>query len=198
MTVTVEILKGLAMQALNMAKTECEQKRFMGLFLATYHEGEQLHRMARLEAMIAKMLGADWLNDGGKKDAAFSLLCEACKAVPPDAIVCVMASNMFRETPKMEALPEERRRTMLDRGHDYHHQLVKEGMLEIVDSMTSLAQSREDVVLFAQEVDDGRFIGQAECKIECKQAQFDGRLKLYKDEPMSPEMQRFLAKRGRV
>jgi hypothetical protein len=38
-------LKGLALQALNMAKRDLERNNRLGCFLASHHAGEGIHRM---------------------------------------------------------------------------------------------------------------------------------------------------------
>lgn len=180
-------LIGLARQALNMMKTAMERGH-RGILLANYYEGEGVHRMDRVEKILADLLGEDWLDHGGKKDAAFMVLRKATEVFPqkPDAIIIVTASNMFKPTEKMQALPLEKQKKLINQGHDRHHKLAAEGYLKLIDSFTALVQTPERACISTQEVDGQFFVGQPDTRC-LNQAEFGGRLKMFGEDPFEKE-----------
>lgn len=179
MTMTGPQLQGLAAQALNLAKSDIRNKRWRACLIATYHEGEQLYRMRKIENLLEERLGEYWLNDDDKKDMGFGLLRMAFLERPPDAVMWVTGANEFRVTEKLRALPEEKGRWWLAGGHERHHQAVREGLMTIHDALVALAQSAELVCVYMQRVLPGAvFAGQPDVKF-FPQADFDGRLKFY-------------------
>lgn len=176
---TDEALKGIAFQAVNMAKRDMLRKEWASCLLASWHEGEQLHRMAKIERLIRERLGEDWLNSGEKKDIAFGLMRTFIQIAPPDAFVFVTAINRFVPTPKLRALPHEEILRILDQGHEGHHQAVRNGLLELQDALAATAQTSERVCMYVQQVGwGGAFIGQPEVNIGPLE-DFDGRMKMY-------------------
>jgi hypothetical protein len=171
-------LQGLGAAALNMAKRDIEQGGF-NFLLATYHTGEPLYRMKKVEALIIQKLGKDWLNHGRTKDAGFHVMRVAVHVLPPDAVVFVTAANGFSATEKFEALPQAQQDELLEAGHDRHHQAVREGLLEIQDVLLAIAQSPERVCMYQQGIDrHGGLVGQPQARC-CPQDDYDGRMKLY-------------------
>jgi hypothetical protein len=167
-------LQGLAAQALNLARRDYERKNF-NFLLASYHQGTALHRMTKVEALIIEKLGEDWLNSGRKKDIGMGLMALATHYKPPDAIMFVTAANMFRQTAKFDKLSRAEQDKIIQAGHDRHHEGVKQGLFELVDSMVSVAQTPERVCNYMLEMKRDavpvvHFFDQSE---------FDGRLKMY-------------------
>jgi hypothetical protein len=173
-------LQGFAAQALNIAKHDIEQNGEFNFLLASYHESDTppIHRMTSIETLIIGRLGKDWLNNGRKKDVGFYMLRMAVKMLPPDAVVFATAANKFKATAKLAALPMKQQLDMLDTNHDRHHQMVKEGLLELHDTLCVLVQTPTRVCQYAQEIHHGQFVGKPEM-IFTAQAVFDGRLKMY-------------------
>ncbi len=81
---TDQEMLGLAAQALNMAKRDLEAGNF-NFLLAGYFEGEALHRMKKVEELILKHLGENWLNSGQTKDVGFGVMRTAVDLMPPHA-----------------------------------------------------------------------------------------------------------------
>jgi len=175
---TDAILQGLALQALNMAKVDVQRNQFICL-MAVYHEGSPLYRMKRIEARFVETFGQNWLNDGRKKDAVFDGLRFCVDAGKPDAVVFVTPSNMFKPTSKLEKLPPEQQKAIINQGHDGHHQAVRQGLFTIHDVLCAVAQNDKRVCLYNQSVrSSGLFYGQPQVDF-FDQADFDGRLKMY-------------------
>jgi hypothetical protein len=174
-------LQGLAAQALNMAKREMERGSF-NFLLASWHEGETLHRMRTIERTIIEKLGEDWLNGGRTKDLGFGLLKLATAMLPPDAMVFVCVSNFFEPTERLLALSLEEQHKTLGQTHDGHHQAVKEGLLKLCDALTAVAQTPERMCSYMQKVAVGRrvvrFLDQPVVQL-FDQSDFSGRMKLY-------------------
>jgi hypothetical protein len=170
-------LTGLAAQALNMAKRDLEQGDF-NFLVASYHEGETLHRMADLETLVVERLGEDWLNHGATKDLGFLVFRTAVQLMPPDAFVFVTAGSAFKPTERFFQLPEAQQRELLDAGHDRHHQAVKDGILAINDALVAVAQTPERVCHYQQDL-VGRGVFSKAQSFCAPQAEFDGRMKLF-------------------
>jgi len=171
-------LQGIAMQALNLAKKDCECKsKFKGL-IACWYEGEPLRRMTTVETAIVEKLGPDWLDHGYKKDHAFQILRAACDALKPDAMVFVTATNMFEPTAKLIQLGEKAVKKLVQETHDAHHQAVRDGLLSIQDALIATAQTPQRVCLYRQPYRNSEFIGRPEVALFA-QVEFGGRLKMY-------------------
>jgi hypothetical protein len=171
-------LQGFALQALNMAKRDLQRNKF-NFLLATYAEGEGLHRMRRIEEAIIEKLGEDWLNSGDTKDAGFWILRQATAICPPEAIVFVSVINKFSSTKKMLALSREEQERHLV-SHEAQHRAVGEGLLTMVDALFATAQTPGRVCLYVQDIHArrGLFIGQPEVAIG-DQEQLGGRVKFF-------------------
>jgi hypothetical protein len=185
MPVTDEELRGMALQALNMAKRELERGKPLGCFMATHHAGENIHRMDMVEKLLAEKLGEDWLNDEDKKDIGFGLMRQLLGVAwnnvePPDAFIIVTEANRFEPTKKMQKLPQEEQLAIANGGHAGHHRAVREGYFKLVDCLHALAQTPERVCLYVQPVDPPRFVGQPRVEF-FDQKNFGGRLKMYGD-----------------
>ena len=109
---TDQELEGLAAQAFNMARRDLEQRRGFNCLLASYHAGESLHRMERLERLLAEKLGERWVGDASVKEAAFDLIRMATGMLPPDAIVIACAVNRFVPTEKFHEEAFEKRQDL--------------------------------------------------------------------------------------
>jgi len=144
-------LQGIAAQALNMAKRDQEQGKF-NFLVATYHAGEGVHRMSKIEAEIVNALGTDWLNSGARKDIGFGIL-QLCVALrPPDAIVFVTGTHLFKPTAAFNKLPREEQEKVLDGPHSVHHRAVRDGLLELSDAWYATAQTPERACMYIQEL----------------------------------------------
>jgi hypothetical protein len=181
MKITDAQLQGLALQALNMAKRELERSDFNCL-LASYHEGESLHRMKSIERMLIEKLGKKWLSGGHTKDLGFGLFKLVTAMLPPDAMVFVSIVNFFEPTERLLALSLEEQHKILGQTHDGHHQAVKEGLLKLCDAMTPLAQTPDRVCQYVQKIESDRrgvrFLDQPAVHL-FDQSDFDGRMKLF-------------------
>lgn len=167
-------LKGIAAQALNLAKLDRERGQF-NFLLASYHEGEGLHRMTKIEATIIQMLGEEWMNSGARKDIGFGIIRLATAILPPDALVFVTAANGFAPTAKFHALPLDQQKALIDAGHDRHHEAAKEGFFELHDIWAVVAQTAERVCLYEQANEPD---AKPHCRF-CPQDEFGGRMKVY-------------------
>jgi len=175
-------LEGLAAQALNLAKRDKERGQFICL-LASYDQQEGLHRMSKVEKIIADKLGENWLNNGRAKDLAFDLLRRAVQAMPPDAVIFVTAANMFKATAKMETLSIDEQRRRIERGHDAHHQMAAEGYFEIIDCLIAVAQTPARICHRLQAIPPRGHQPPPPETTFFNQEEFDGRLKFYGEEP---------------
>jgi hypothetical protein len=171
-------LQGIALQALNMAKTEFEHTGSFGGLLAIYHQDKGLHRMTQIEVLIREKFGEDWLNNARKKEAAFHVLRIACSILRPEAVIFATAINAFRPTKKLMQMGSEAIEEILDRGHPGHHKAVQDGLLSIRDAFFASAQTAQRVCLYTQTIQHGRFTGQPDVHF-LDQNQFDGNLKMY-------------------
>jgi hypothetical protein len=171
-------LQGLGAQALNMAKGDMERGQFNFLF-ASYHQGEGLHRMKSIEALVVEKLGEEWLNSGRAKDMAFKMLRMATSMLPPDGIVIVTAANRFSPTEKLLALPLAEQEAVVNASHHRHHKAVEEGLLTVCDSLHALVQTARRVCQYIQDYEPGAlFLSKPETRFYA-QADFGGRLKMY-------------------
>jgi hypothetical protein len=98
--------------------------------------------------------------------------------VAPDAFIIVTAGNAFKPTEKLQKLSFQERQTILNGGQDRHHLPVREGLPELVDCLSALAQTPERVCRYVQTVDHGWSVGQPEVRF-FDQKDFDGRMKMY-------------------
>jgi hypothetical protein len=151
---TDELMTGLATQAFNMARCDMEQGGFTFL-VATYHEGEGLHRMAKVENSIALALGTDWLDHGRTKDAAYGLLRTVVQLHPPDAVIFVSGVNSFTPTENFQKLSDAEQLELLNSNHDRHWQEVAKGNLEVCDALMVIVQNAARVCLLKQTLPDG-------------------------------------------
>lgn len=170
-------LQGLALQALNLAKKDYERGHFSFL-LASYSEGETIHRMKRVEATISEKLGSDWLNDARKKDAAFGILRAISMVAPVDALMIVTGCNMFVPTPALLERPIEEQGALMHHGHDRHHKAVKEGLLSVADGLVSVAQTPLRMCSYVQRIGRAGFLDAPEVHF-FDQCNFAGRLKMF-------------------
>ena len=187
-------LQGIALQALNIAKTEFEHAGSFGGLLASYHHGSGLHRMTQVEQAIREKVGEDWLDNESKKSHVFSVLRWICRAAPPEAMVFATAVNAFLPTEKLIHMGPEALEKMLDSGHKRHHQAVQEGLLSLQDAFLAVAQTAQRVCLYTQTCERGRFLGQPDVKF-FDQDHFDGRLKMYGTE--GEAVRNFASKSGK-
>jgi len=177
--VTDKQLEGLAMQALNLAKTDRQYKRWRGFLVADWHEGGQLHRMRKVERTIIELAGEDWLDHGDLKSRAFGIMRMVVKFLNPGALVFVTACNRFVATPQLMALPKKEIEQLMNASHERHHEAAAEGLLELQDAFIATAQTAERVCTCTHRVGRrGALLGQPEVQF-FPQAHFDGRMKMY-------------------
>lgn len=166
-------LEGLAAQAFNMARTDIERGTF-NFLLASYHAGERLHRMRKIEQLVIERCGEDWLNSEPMKDHVFGLLRLFLALAPPEAMVFACVINKFIPTEKFDALEMDAQKKILTGGHPGHHRAVQQGYLRIVDALTAIAQTTERICIRNQginaDVPEVSFWAADE---------FEGRMKLY-------------------
>lgn len=193
---TDQQLRGLAAQAFNLAKKDLERKGF-NFLLAAYHEGETLHRMRDLEAVLIQRLGREWLNSGRSKDIGFGIIRLGVFLAPPDAVMFGSVINKFEPTERLLALGPEKQRELADGGHDAHHEAVRDGLLTVCDALHITAQSEERVCLYMQNLAGG-----ARPDVHfCQQQEFGGRMKMYGNDPaellakLPPEIRKMIPKR---
>jgi hypothetical protein len=171
-------LQGIAAQALNMAKRDIE-KGIFNFLLASYNEGDGLHRMAKVESVIIERLGENWLGDWQRKAAAFGVLRAATDMMPSDALVFVTAGNGFAATPKFWALPEEKQEALRAAGHERHHSAVAAGLLTVSDVLIAVAQTPERVCIYKQNVNElHQLTGPPQTSFSF-QHEFEGILKMF-------------------
>jgi hypothetical protein len=159
------------------------RKQF-SFYLGFYGENG-LQRGSRIEALIAKKLGVDWLNDGAKKDAAFGIMQAASALLPPAAIVMVTAMNLFKPTARFEALPSEKQEYYAS-GNNRHHEGAKLGYFTIADGFWAIVQTPERVCIATQIIGGDR----PEKSVFMDHDDYDGRTKMY---PAKDEALRMLA-----
>ena len=166
-------LEGLGAQALNMAKRDMERGRF-NFLLASYHAGEGLHRMTKVEALINKKLGMGWLNDGRSKDIGFGLIRAMAETLPPEAIVFACVINNFATTEKFNELTREKQTELAHGGHDKHHQAVRDGYMKVCDALMASVQTPTRICLYRQNIHEDK-----PTSTFFDQEGFDGRLKFF-------------------
>lgn len=176
---TDQELLGAARQTLNMARADWELQGWpTGIVLASYHATDvpPLRRMRLIEALLQNKLGKSWLNDDAKKDHGFYVLRLGTLALPPDAVVIVTPTNAYQTTAKFKL-----RGKAVSRATDTpekRRQLVAEGQMELVDSVTATAQTPERVCGVCQPVERGVYVGEPRTHF-FDQAQFSGRMKMF-------------------
>lgn len=173
-------LQGFANQALNMARRDLRDPKVEFNFLLGlwFDNGEGFYRAKRIEALVIEKLGKEWLSSGAAKDFGFDLIRLSVKTMPPEAIVFVTATNQFIPTKKLLARPEEEQRALANSSHDRHHEGVKQGLYEILDGLTAVAQTPERVCMCSVIV--GRTDIPPDIRL-IEQDDFGGRLKMYGD-----------------
>ena len=187
---TDQELQGIAVQALNMARTDYEQGQFDFILGFVGTESRSLHRMRLIEEMLVEKLGPHWLNHGGRKDAGFLMLAYAVSQLPPLAVCMVTGVNRFEGTEKFYALPPEEQLKLVDSGHGRHHEAVREGLLTMQDAFVSLVQTKDRVCFCT--VNRKALSAQPETKF-CNQTELEGRIKLYGHDPetLQAELSRY-------
>jgi hypothetical protein len=177
---TDEELKGISAQALNMAKLDIERNQFNFLFAAYFADDTPpLHRMEKIEALVVKQLGQEWLNCGATKDIGFGVLRMAMRMLPPEAVVIVTAVNAFVPTEKFQSLPVKQQRKLMRETHEAHHAAAREGLLDLRDALVAIAQTPERVCQYMQTYGPGSIpLGTASASF-FPQKDFGGRLKMY-------------------
>lgn len=173
-------MEGVARQALNMMKRDAEQGRFR-FFFGVYYDGSGLRRLRRTETLIDKIVGADWLEVGRKKDAAFDIMREAigvlaASRLAPGAVIFGAAANMFKMTPQFDGLPRERQKEIVDGDGERRRRAVREGYLTYHDSLTCWVHTPARVCFCAQENGDP----EVEMNV-CDQNDVYGRQKFFKE-----------------
>ena len=98
-------------------------------------------------------LGKGWLGDDAKKDHGFNVLRLATLAMPPDAVVIVTPTNAFKPTAKFKFRDETAKRAT--DTPEKRRRLVAEGLLELIDSVTAVAQTPQRVCSYVQRVERG-------------------------------------------
>ena len=176
---TDELLKGLATQAANMAKTEIRYRHQLNGILAIYHEGQGLHRLRKIEQEVEEKCGKAWLDSGRAKDILFGVLATGAKALPPDAIVIATGGDRFEPTAALLALsPEDQMRI-----RDAHHPRELPQYFQPHDVLMVLVQTPDRVCIYTQRLGPrGMLLGEPEIKCG-PQSAFDGRLKMFGVEP---------------
>jgi hypothetical protein len=196
---TDQLLKGLAAQVANMAKTELRYRHELNGILASYHEGEGLHRMRKIELMVQGVAGKDWLNHDHAKDMLFAVLRvanlrHAAGVTMPDALVIATAGDAYLTNDAYAALSDAERAALedlLDRGETHRRDHPK--YFDTWECLSVVSQSADRVCIYHQKFERGLLIG--EPKIDFfDQSQFSGRLKLYGVDP-PPEVLRAVEKR---
>jgi hypothetical protein len=170
-------LQGLGAQACNLAKLDMERGKFHFL-LASYHNGEQLHRMTMVENLIVEKLGEDWLSGGRTKDVGFGVMRTCVDLMPPDAFIFASMTNQFSPTEKFDQLTKKQKAELFDAGHDRHHRAVAEGLLLVRDVLTVLVQTPERICIHCQPMENGQPVGQAVSQCG-PQDGFGGRMKMF-------------------
>jgi hypothetical protein len=172
-------LEGIAAQAFNMARQEMEQRGTFSCLIASWHEGEGLHRMKKIEALLIEKLGEGWLNSGQAKDHAFAVIRTCTDMMPPPAIVFATVVNQFESSDKFMSLPEEeQKRIASPKSHVDHWSLVKRGLLSVHDALFCCAQTKERVCIYTRAF--GRGYEDAFPLVKTHdQKHWDGRLKMY-------------------
>ena len=177
-----QLLKGLAAQALNMAKRELQQGKF-DCVIATYTRGKGLYRMRKLELLIIEKHGENWLNSGRTKDAGFGMLRLAVDMFPPDAFAFVSIVNAFGPTEKLLAMGVEAVRELGLSNHDRHHQAVAEGLLEVHDELFAIVQDPLRVCTYRQRCNRRGIIGEPTVHFS-DQEHWGGRLKMFGEDTL--------------
>ena len=102
-------------------------------------------------------LGKGWLGDDAKKDYGFHVLRLATLAMPPDAVVIVTPTNALKPTAKFKFRGETAKRAT--DTPEKRRQLVAEDRMELVDSVTAVAQTPQRVCSCVQRVERGVYVG---------------------------------------
>lgn len=179
---TDQELHGIARQALNMARTDRELGGKFSMVLAWYRSklDPPLFRMRLIEDMLQAKLGRAWLDEGPAKELGFLMLRLAAESMRPEAVALCTATNMFVATAKGRAqfLAAGRKLDPRSNRPEGRRAMVRDGLLELVDSFTAVVQTPERVCMCMQPVERGEFVGEATVNF-CPQEEFDGRGKMY-------------------
>lgn len=174
--ITDGLLKGMCLQAANMAKTDLRYRHQLNGILAIYNQGEGLHRLRKIEQFAEEKVGKDWLNSGRAKDMIFGALCGGATRIEPDAIVICTGVDQYQQTPAFDALPYEERQRIAHSGHPRD----LPAYFQPHDALMAVAQTPERACLYLQKMQVPGFLLIGEPKIHfLNQSEFDGRLKMY-------------------
>jgi hypothetical protein len=184
---TDAVLQGIALQTLNIAKQELEQKETFTLLIAAYQADFQppLHRMKKVEQTIVERLGQDWLNYEETKDVGFGVLRSMIDITTqftqtPQAVVMVTACNVFKPTKKLLALPVKEQEKLVRKKYDDHYKrAIKEGWFIMSDGLTAVAQDPARVCIYTQLIDANHQYNGAPEQLFFDQSDFHGRMKMY-------------------
>ena len=173
-------LQAIALQSLNLAKRDIEQKGTLSGLLAVSYPGEGLKRMTGVEEIIVEKLGEDWLSSSAKKNVAFEVLRIAVAHFPhpPDAVVIATAINLFKPTGKLERIGKQALEKLAKQDPDHHHSAVKQGLLTFEDALLAIAQTPRRVCFYQQIYQGWEWVGQPQVGF-CDQDELDGSLKIF-------------------
>ncbi len=184
-------LKGLAVQALNMATRDLEQGISFNFMVAVYDAGMNppLHRARYVEKLVVDVLGETWMNGDVTKDCGFAVLRTAVTLLPPDAVVIVSGGNGFKVTAKFRSeLSPEQQQELFNASHARHHEAVKEGYLSVNDILVASAQTPALAGQWWRGVEGGRVVGELEGFITSQEC-LQGRLKMFGElDPLAKAM----------
>jgi len=179
-----ELLRGLAAQGANMAKTEMRTRHRLNGILAGYFHGKGLQRFRLIEKDMGELFGDGWLNSGRAKDALFTILAASTSKIPLDAFVFVTGGDRFYQTPAFDALPPEEAHRIATTLHprDCPEYFTPR------DVLISTVQAPHRVCVLCQRVQPKGFllIGEPEVMF-CNQEEWQGRLKIWGAE-IPPEL----------
>lgn len=174
--ITDKQLQGMCAQVANMAKTELRTGRGLHGIIASYIEGEGLHRMRKVEALAIERLGEDWTNSPAAKEMVFSGLALCAKATKPDAFVLCTGGDNYRQNASFDALPREEQERLMDAYHPKH----MPEYFRAHDVLMVTAQTPERVCIYVQDmrIPGYLLIGEPEIRFWPQSANV-GRLKLF-------------------
>lgn len=132
----------------NMAKTELRTHQELNGIIASYIEGEGLHRMRKVEQLLIEAAGKSWTRSPAAKEVIFSGLAFCAKTTRPDAFVLCTGGDEYRQNAAFEALPPEEQERLMDAYHPKHMPQY----FKAHDVLMVTAQTPERVCVYTQDI----------------------------------------------
>ena len=171
--VSDELLRGLAVQAFNMAKRDVERDCF-NFLVASYTRAKASTAWQWWNAKSSKGSAKTGSTTAARRQSASRSLVSASTSHRPNAVIIGTAINRFKATAKLRARPVTDRRRCSTRNHDRHHEAVAEGLLEVCNALFVSVQTPEKMLLYTQDFNRGGARGAPDVQLSAQTSSMAG------------------------